>query len=102
MSKVYITEFSRGGRDDSDHNMQSVLVSTVPPITQVITKTGSSVACTNAFANSTTIIRVSTDAAVNFTLGPTPVATVNDAYLPADSVEYFSILPGTSLKIAII
>lgn len=100
MAKVYVTEFVRAGRDDADHSMQTVLVNA--PVTQVITKTGSSVATTNAFAVGTTTVRVSTDAAINFTFGTAPVATANDMYLPADGVEYFSVLPGTSLKLAII
>lgn len=102
MAKVYITEFARAGRDDSDHSMQTVQLGTAAAVTQVITQTGSSVACTNPFSDNTTMVRISTDTAVNFKFGTTPTATISDAYLPADSVEYFSIVPGTSLKIAII
>ena len=102
MAKVYITEYSRGGRDNSDHSMQAVQLGVTAPVTQVLTKTGSNVVSTNALQSSTTMIRISTDTAVNFTFGTAPVATASDAYLPADAVEYFSVIPGSALKIAII
>jgi len=101
MGKVYITEYTRGGRDDNDHSMQAVLLTPVSPTTQSLTKTGSSVV-SSTLAPTTTMIRISTDVAINFTVGTAPVATVGDAYLPADSVEYFSVIPNSALKVAII
>lgn len=101
MAKVYITEFAQAGRAEGDINVQTGLVSS-PLTTQVINVTGTSTACTNSFNPRTVLVRVSSDIPVCILFGSTPTATINDMRIPAEGVEYFSILAGSGYKMAAI
>jgi hypothetical protein len=72
-----------------------------PGTSQAITVAVTSTACTNAFAPTTTILRiVSTAVGVWYKVATTPTAAITDAYLPANTVEYIVVPPGA--KIAVI
>jgi hypothetical protein len=45
-------------------------------------------------AIATPVIRIATDAAIVIEFGAAPLAGTTSLYMPANSVEYFSFLPG--------
>ncbi len=67
-----------------------------PATTQIKAYT-TSAAITNAFAESTHIIRVVASTACHIKIAKTPTATTSDPYLPADVVEYFIVNPGQKI-----
>ena len=68
---------------------------------QTISVASSSAATSNAFADTSGVVRVvSTDCHLAFAASPT--ATPSNTYLPANQVEYFKVpVPGTSKLAAI-
>lgn len=86
-------------RQPNDEGGQVTPVATEPGVTdQTVTYTAS--AASAAFNNSTHFVRIVCDAKAHFQFGTAPTATANDPYLPADSPEYFGVLPGGAMKVA--
>lgn len=69
-----------------------------PDVTQTVAYTASAVATTNAFGAQINVVRVvsTTDCFIEFL--KTPVATTSDTFLPALSVEYFTVTQGQKLS----
>ena len=66
--------------------------------TQAVAYTGTAAASTNAFGTQTRQIRVVANSACHYVITGTPVATVTDPFLPANTVEYLSVNPGEKIS----
>ena len=76
-----------------DKDKFPVPVGREPSVDQVITFT-TSTACDDPFAADTRFIRVISSAACYLKFGTAPTAVVTSKYLPADTAEYFAVVPG--------
>lgn len=97
MATLYISEFNEiGGSGDEFHQ-----IAKVPAVVQQtpVTITTSS-AQSAAFAGSTRFVRVVSDTACWVLFGANPTATTSSMYLPAGSIEYFSVT--AAHKVAVI
>lgn len=56
----------------------------------------------SAFAATTSVVRLVADAACYVKFAADPTAAAGDVYLPANSVEYFSVPPGLDYKVAVV
>lgn len=91
MATLYVTEFA-----DDDINSAKE-----PPLQeQTVAIGGGSVQCSNAFTNTTRLIRVHTDAICSIAIGLNPTATTAKRRMAANQTEYFSVEAG--FKIAVI
>lgn len=52
-----------------------------------------------AFDQGTKFIRVHTDGAIRYQVGPTAVASATDARIAANTTEYFGVRPGARISI---
>lgn len=68
---------------------------------QTVTISGISAATTNAVGARTEVVRVVADTSCTIAIGSAPIATTGSAFLPANSPEYFRVIPGVD-KIAVI
>jgi len=94
MATLYVAEFERPRN-------QWVNIANAPPVAeQTVAIGGASTATTNAFGNSTAMIRVHTDAICSIAIGSSPTATTSKMRMAADQTEYFSVSP--NMKIAVI
>ena len=96
---IYVNEFTSFGKDANGN----VTPYPLQPATafQTLAVTGVS-AQTTAFAATTTVIQVHTDAICSIVFGTAPTATTSNARLPANETRYFSVPAGSALKIAAI
>src|SRR4051812_48167052 len=100
MAKLYVTEFSdeaqtvRGGAQAAQVN--SAMVDQTP----VVIGAGSLQSA--AFAATTVLVRIGTDAICSIAFGTNPTATANTFRMAADQVEYFGVPAGQSYKVAVI
>ena len=97
MAKLYIAEFSNPGL--TSYGAALPMVKAPPLVEQTIAISGAS-AQSAAFAGTTDIIRVHSDAICSVLVGPNPTATTSTMRLAADQTEYFVVNPGD--KIAVI
>lgn len=70
--------------------------------THTATISGTAALVGSAFGSQTVVVRVvaTTDCHLAFgTSNATPTATVNNPYLPANTVEYFTVSPGMLLSV---
>lgn len=97
MAKLYITEFS-GLQVAAGvaHSAESAQAAMLPGVTQVITFGSTSVASA-AFAASTKLVRVHTDAPCHITAGDAPTATANSLRLGEGQTEYFGVVSGQKI-----
>lgn len=99
MAKVYITEYASQAKDNRG---QVIAAGLEPPVaTQVVAVGAGSVQCA-ALNAKTAFIRVHTDAICSVLMGTDPTATANSPRMGAGQTEYFAVLPGTAMKIAVI
>jgi len=99
MAYLYITEFALAGVDQRGKTAQ---VAHQPPVAQQrLTFTGEA-AASSAFAATTALVRVYSDAACHIVFGTNPTATTSSAKLAADAPEYFSVPVGGALKVSAI
>jgi hypothetical protein len=66
--------------------------------TQAVAFTGTAAASATAFGSQTRQIRVVANSACHYVIAGTPVATVTDAFLPANWVEYLTVNPGEKIS----
>ena len=92
MATVYITEFAQGGGVNTLAPMPSTT-------DQTVAISGASVQSA-AFAATTNLIRVHTDAVCSIFIGLVPTATAAKTRMTANQTEYFSVVGGH--KIAVI
>lgn len=94
MATLYVAEFERPRN-------QWVDIANAPPLAeQTVAIGGTSTACANAFNAKTAMIRVHCDAICSIAIGSSPTAAATNMRLPADTIEYFSVMPNH--KIAVI
>ena len=99
MATVYITEFSRQGRDLSGYRM---VVAEDPAVANQTVAIGAGSVQSNAFNVATTLIRVATDAICSIEIGANPTASTTTRRLAANTAEYFAVQAGSALKLAVI
>lgn len=99
MAKLYVTEFSDEGQCVRGA-LPAVSVTTYVEQTPVVIGAGSLLSA--AFAASTVVVRIETDAICSIAFGASPTATVNTMRMAADNVEYFAVPPGLAYKVAVI
>ena len=97
MAILYITEYSRQGRDASGFQM---VVADEPPAANQTVAVGGASAQSAAFNALTRFVRIHTDAICSVDFGANPVATTASRRLAANSTEYFAVPLGASYKIA--
>ena len=97
---IYVSEFVSFGRDGNGNVTPYPLQPAAA--TQTLAVTGISAATAAAFLSTTTIVQVHTDAICSVVFGSAPTATVANARIPANETRYFSVAPGSALKIAAI
>ena len=99
MATLYITEFSARPLD-SESLMTPVVIQ--PPVAEQTVAIGGSSAQSSAFASTTKIVRVHTDAKCSVLFGTNPTATTSKMRMAADSTEYFVVPQNQSWKVAVI
>jgi len=99
MSTLYITEFTGTG---SDAIPISIPVARLPALVEQKVVIGAGSVQSAALNANTTFVRVSSDSVCSIATGSNPTATAASMRLAADSPEYFGVIPGTALKIAVI
>ena len=72
-----------------------------PLAEQTVAASGTS-ASSSAFQPQTTLVRIVCDVAVSIEFGATPTASATTAFLPANTIEYYAVPAGLSLKVAVI
>ena len=100
MTKLYITEFAREGRDTMGEDVDAMAVAGLVEQTP-ITVSGVSQQSA-AFASSTTVVRLHAQVAVSVAFGANPTATTSTMRIPLDGTEYFQVPQGQSFKVAVI
>lgn len=96
MAKLYVTEYSdeaqtvRGAAQCAQEN-----ANVVEQAFTYSTSTQSS-----AFAATTVLVRIETDAICSISFGTNPTATTSTRRMAADQVEYFGVPVGQSYKVA--
>lgn len=96
MATLYITEYVRTGLTPR----QMVLAGEEPAVATQTVSIGAGSVQSAAFNAATRFIRVCNDATCSVSFGTSPTATATSTRLPANSVEYFAVMPG--LKLAVI
>lgn len=99
MATLYITEYSRQGRDASGFQM---VVADEPPAANQTVAIGGTSAQSSAFNANTKFVRIHTDTTCSIEFGTNPTASATTRRLPANSTEYFSVPLGASYKVAVI
>ncbi len=99
MATLYVAEFA----DVSFPQGNLLPVANVPPVAeQIVSISGSSTPCTNAFASKTQYVQITTDAICSIAFGTAPTATTSNMRLPANMTIYFGVPKGQSYKVAVI
>lgn len=97
MAVLYITEYASVGQING-----SIPLAAEPANTsQTVAISGSS-AASSAFAGTTAVIRIHTDAICSITLGTAPTATTSKPRMAANQTEYFTVPVGAAYKVAVI
>lgn len=86
----YVTEFVLTADAGVQVARQPALVE------QTVSVSGTS-AQSSAFGADTKLVRIHCDAIVSMTFGANPTATTGKMRAPADSIEYFQVVPGTKV-----
>jgi hypothetical protein len=94
-STCWITEFAQQSSPIYPAALQ-------PPLAeQTITASGSSTA-SSAFQSNTVLVRITCNVSVSIEFGASPSATAAKALLPSGAIEYYSVPPYQSYKVAVI
>lgn len=106
MATLYITEFQALGQASlptyaSGPNGPSQ-AALQPPVAEQTVAIGGASAASAAFNASTSLVRIHTDAICSVEFGTAPTATTSTARMVAGQTEYFGVVPGQSLKVAVI
>ena len=99
MAVLYITEYQNqavlfGSREAP--------IALEPPITTQTVAIGAGHAESAAFNANTQLVRLSTDAICSILFGTGPAAATTSPRMPADTIEYFAVPRGGSLKVSVI
>ena len=93
MSVLYITEFRKLGEDVQG---RSVPVANWPA-NRKQTLSFTATAASSAFKSGTRFIRIVASTAFHYNVGDAPLATTNDALLPANTVEIIGVSPSDKI-----
>lgn len=99
MATLYVTEFKH---NDRSLGISAAPVAQQPPNAEQVVAIGGASVQSAAFAATTNLVCVSTDAICSISFGVNPTATTTTARLPADAVIYYSVPAGQAFKIAVI
>lgn len=99
MAVLYVTEYSRQGRDASGYN--AAIAEETPAANQTVA-IGGTTAQSAAFNALTSFVRIHTDAVCSIEFGTNPVATTVTRRMAANSTEYFSVPKDKAFKVAVI
>ena len=99
MATLFISEFSSQARDGSS----SVLpCAQLPAIVEQTVAIGGASAQSAALQPGTRFVRLSADSVCSVLVGSNPTALLTSMRLSAGAAEYFAVLPGQSMKVAVI
>ncbi len=99
MAVLYVTEFTRQGRDGGGLLLP---VADQPTVAEQVVAIGGGSVASSAFNANTNFVRVHTDAICSISFGTAPTATTSTMRLAAGGTEYFSVPRGLSYKVAVI
>jgi len=96
MALLYISEFNTlgGGARFPVQGAQQT-----PVATQQVNFGGGATA-SNTFNDLTNFVRLHTDSICSIKFGTAPVASTSDARMAANQTEYYSVAPGSKLKVS--
>jgi hypothetical protein len=100
MAKLYVTEYSDEGQ--TVRGVAQVAQENSATVEQTPVVIGGGSLQSAAFAATTVMVRISTDAICSIAFGTNPTATANNKRLAADQVEYFGVPLAGSFKVAVI
>jgi hypothetical protein len=99
MAYLYVTEYALAG---SDQRGKATQIAHEPPVaSQRVTFTGTA-AASAAFAATTALVRIHTDADCHIAFGTDPTATTSSRKMVSGQTEYFSVPIGGALKVSAI
>lgn len=101
MATLYVTEFARQGRDLAGYLNQNGCPEQ-PPVAEQTVAIGASSAASAAFNANTSIVRLHADAICSVEFGAAPTAATTTMRMVAGQTEYFTVVPGSALKVAAI
>lgn len=101
MATLYVTEFAKQGRDLAGYLNQNGCPEQPPTAEQTVAIGAGSVA-SNVFNVSTAIVRLHADAICSVAFGTAPTAAATNMRLAAGQTEYFTVVPGSAFKVAVI
>lgn len=99
MATLYISEYSDTYQDQNSH---AFAMAVAPPIARQTIALIASSAQSAALNNRTRYVRLMSDALCGVEFGANPTADATSARMPANSIEYLAVVPGTSIKVAAI
>lgn len=103
MTTLYIEEFSGLGEMNEATSPYRRMNGEIPQTPSLVSQTvaiGVSSVASNAFSQTTYLVRLHTDSICSFVFGTAPVATATNARMAASQTEYFAVVPGQ--KVAVI
>jgi hypothetical protein len=97
MAIVTVEEFTLIVRDNDG---MTTPCAQYPSLTvQTMTPGASAGSLSTAFNAKTRFIRVATDTEIHYTIGSDPTATTSNSILPANTWEYYGVLPGHNISV---
>jgi hypothetical protein len=96
MAKLFISEFNNTARDARGNEIH---IPPFPPRAEQAVDFTAGATQSAAFGADTRYVRLVADEACNYAVGPSPTATTNSAYLPANVVEYISVPPAEKISV---
>lgn len=100
MAKLYVTEYSDEGQTvRGGAQVAAVNVNTVDQTPVVI---GGGSLQSAAFAATTVLVSIHTDAICSIAFGTNPTATTSSKRMAADQEQYYSVVAGSAFKVAVI
>lgn len=100
MAKLYVTEYSDEGQTVRGAAQVAAQNALVIDQTPVVIGAGSLTSA--AFAATTVLVSIHTDSICSIAFGTAPTATVNSKRMAADQEQYYSVVPGSAFKVAVI
>ena len=93
MATLYIAEFANIGRDQG----QAAQTTPLAPLTEQTVAIAGASTQSAAFGSYTNFVRLCSDSICSITVGPNPIASTANLRLPANTPEYFQVIPGQKL-----
>lgn len=97
MATAIVVEFDAKGAAVAGRELQ---VAKYPAVARQSVTFATSTATSSALNGKTTYVGIIADAKAHFAVAASPTATTGHEWIPADTWFYFSVEPGSGLKIA--